>query len=558
MKRKFFLGTFLSILISTVSFAQNDLGKEYFYVKEYDAAKQIFEQQTTAEAYYYLGEIALANGDQATAKSNFEKGLAANPEFVLNNVGLGKLILKSDPKEAENVFSAAIKKNKKDVEVLVTIANAYFENGMKDKADKMLADARKAKKDSPYPYIAAGDMLFAEKDINKAASQYGQAIHFAPKSIIAYIRSAQLYDSTVAGRATAIDDLNRGIEARPDFLPTYKYLGNLYYLSGNYAKTIETYNKYSELGGEPTTSEIANLSGAYYFTKQYDEAKKLLTQGLSKYPNDFFMNRVLMYVYTDTQDYESAVSTGDKFFSVDVPKNANYLFYDYMKYGTSLGKLKRGTEAVAQFHKALALSEKDGEVNHDLYKELAQASSNAGEAGEGALFYKKYIELTNSNDVRDYFDMGRYYYASGVAVMAGLRDTTKVTPPAVVEKGMQDLKEADVTFAKVIELEPTNIFGYLYRARANSAMDPTSENGLAKPYYSQLEEMISKNNAESGEFNNRAELAEAYYYLSVYSYQQYDKAKTPENKALVKLYSEKLLAVDPTNPTAIQLVEYFK
>ena len=573
MKRKFFLGAFLSILVSTLSFAQSNFGVEYFFVKDYDEAKKIFENQlqnneSVAEAYYYLGEIAFAKGDLSTAKANFEKGLAADPNNALNSVGLGKLILKSDKKTADDMFSAAIKKNKKDPAVAVAAAYAYFDNGMFDDARKKAGDARKAKKDYPYSYVCEGDVYFVEKDVNKAISQYAQAMHFAKGNPVGYIKSAMLYESSGTGRPTAIDDLNRAIEASPNFLTTYKILGNLYYLSGNYPKTIETYSAFLQQGGVLDAKERADLSGAYYFTKQYDGAEDVLKVGLATNPNDFFMNRVLMYTYADTQDYEKAVEVGDKFFSLELPKNAKYLFNDYMKYGTSLGKLKKGKEAVALFNKALELESANPDWdNHALYKELARASSDAGEPGEGALFLKKYIDAAGDKvETKDYFDMGVYYYVAGQPKVAQLvkaqRDSTFQVDKASYDEGVVELGLAQDAFSKVIELDPVNVVGYVFRARTASALDPSSEKGLAQPYYIALEEAILKSNSEdpdpSGEMKNKAELIEAYNYLCYFSYLQYEKNKTNENKALIKQYSEKLIVIDPNNTTASQLLEYIK
>lgn len=561
MKRKFYLGAFLSILISTIGFAQGNLGMDYFYTKEYAAAKSFFEDQlnksqSPAEAYYYLGEIAYAEGDMNGAKANFEKGLAADPNYMENNVGLGKLLIKSNPKEAEDMISSAAKKNKKDVGPWVAAAYAYLDNGMKDKALEKLTEAKKADKNNPYIYLCEGDIYYTiDKSVGEAATQYTQAAYFDKKFAAAYIKLAQVYESTgAAGTSTAIEELNKAIEVNPDYFPAYRYLGRMYYHSGNYSKTIETYKKVFE-GGGSLSEDYINYIGSLYFTGQNDEAKTTLAQALAKHPNDFFLNRLNMYVLTDTEDYTNGLAAAQKFFSLPLGK-AKYLANDYLKYGTTLAHNDQKEEAIVQLKKAIELDP----TNPSIYKEVASASSEAGRPDEAATYYKKYIELAKPEAIGsiDYFYLGRYYYTAGSAVTrkATTVDSLSVTPE-MMSKAQNELKEADNAFAKVVELSPESYLGSLWRARVNSALDMSSEKGLAKPYYEATIAAITKANG-SDVSKNTSELRESYSYLSYYSFLQYEKTKSDSDKAQIKINSEKLLSIDPENSTAKQLLDYVK
>ena len=61
-------------------------GVEYYRADKVDDAKIILDRTINdastdkAEANYYLGMIALSQGDNAAAKSYFEKGISANAE----------------------------------------------------------------------------------------------------------------------------------------------------------------------------------------------------------------------------------------------------------------------------------------------------------------------------------------------------------------------------------------------------------------------------------------------------------------------------------------------
>lgn len=108
-------------------------GIEYYKADQYANAKTILERTLNdgstdkAASYYYLGQIELKNGNVSAAKADFDNGVAANPENGLNYVGLGAVALKnSDVKGAKSQFDAAKSKGKKNPDVLVAIARAYY------------------------------------------------------------------------------------------------------------------------------------------------------------------------------------------------------------------------------------------------------------------------------------------------------------------------------------------------------------------------------------------------------------------------------------------------
>ena len=114
-------------------------------------------------AYYYLGQIALQGGDKATAKADFDKGVTLNPSNGYNYVGLGALALADgNASAAAGYFKDAKKNAKKNADILTEIARAYFVADPVKYAteiDKALADAKKAQKNAPSPFILEGDRL---------------------------------------------------------------------------------------------------------------------------------------------------------------------------------------------------------------------------------------------------------------------------------------------------------------------------------------------------------------------------------------------------------------
>ena len=117
MKTKFFFATMLIAGAALVVNAQGYKdGIDFYKIGKLDDAQELLERNldkvetNKAEAYYYLGQVALKKGDTGTAKSYYDKGVQANPNFALNYVGQGAVAIKNgNAKEAENLFKQAEK-----------------------------------------------------------------------------------------------------------------------------------------------------------------------------------------------------------------------------------------------------------------------------------------------------------------------------------------------------------------------------------------------------------------------------------------------------------------
>lgn len=548
MKMKFFLGSVLSLIISISTLAQNNAGADYMSLGELKLAKEYFMKrvrQAPSEANYYLGEIAFKEGNMAEAKQNYEAALATDPEAPLGNIGLAKLELKSNPKVAEDKLKEIQKKNKKDVNVILAIAQAYLDNGMKDKAMEKLQDARKVDKKSPYVYIFEGDILASENKPGDAAMQYDQAINFDANCVLAYMKGAKVYE--FINRKTATDLLKKAIEINPEYKIAYKDLAEVSYRDGFYPEAIAAYQEYFK-GGDYTIEDITRYAAAEYFTQQYNEAKTLINEGLSKEPDNFVLNRLSMYTNNDLKDFQAGLVAGNKFFSV--PKGAGdtakYLKQDYLAYANILSETGDKGKAIEQYKKVIELDPS----NVDVYKEVATICANEKMYPEAAEFYKKYIDLGGDKiDAQDYYQLGLYYTNAAKTIKA---DTISVTADQAGIKATEYYKLADGAFATVSERIPDSYLGAYQRARINFELDPDSELGLAKPHYEKTIEVI----LAKGDTDNNKVLIEAYSYLSYYYYLQYEKTKKPEDKVNVKLYAEKVLELDPENANGKALFEF--
>lgn len=532
MKKKF-LFTVLSSLFLTSVFAQTQsLGVDYLRTGELQIAKQIFSNeaaQSPAASNYYLGEIAYSEGKFDVAKDFYNKAIAADPDYSLAYVGLGKLYLKSkSAKEADDAFSSALKKNKKDVAVNVAIAEAYFVNGDEAKANQKIDDALKIDKKSPLPYVLQGEIIESKGNPGEAAGKYDMANYFDPNYTLAYLKSAKVYEGI--NSELAIEKLKKVLEINPNYTIAYRDLGKIYTTNGFYPQAIEAYQQYFK-HKTYTVTDITRFASDYYFTKKYSDAILLLKEGLAIEPNNFVLNRLYMYSLADSKNYAEALPVAQKFFSLEAVKSDKIL-QDYMTYGDILAKNNQLAAAVDQYNAAIAIDPSKVTV----YKDIASAFSEANKYPEAAEYYNKYVSKADTTllETSDFYNMGKYYYYAA----SGLKDSTSASAK---EKMKSFLNAADQAFATVSVRKPDTYLGYLWRARTNAMLDPETTQGLAKPYYEQTVAVITAK--EGGAANNKSELTECYRYLSYYYYLKADKTNSID-------FCNKLLSIDPENQTA--------
>ena len=134
MKFRFlFSAAFVAAALTTMAQTHVE-GREYYKANQLHNAKELLVRNLNnagtdkAVSNYYLGLIALEEGKDADAASHFNAGIQANPEYAYNYVGLGACDLrKKDKSAAEKNFKTAEGFAKKDAELQIDIARAYYD-----------------------------------------------------------------------------------------------------------------------------------------------------------------------------------------------------------------------------------------------------------------------------------------------------------------------------------------------------------------------------------------------------------------------------------------------
>jgi len=480
-----------------------------------------------AETCFNLGNIYFSDNKSDSAAYYFNKGLAADPANSLNSIGLTMLKIKSDPTTAETEFKniLKLKQNKKNLDIYIAIGNAYLFNGSLDNAVAYQEKAKEIKTKDAEVYVLLGDIEFAKKNVGEACKNYEQAIYFDDKCKEAYIKYARAY--RIVNPNLAIEKLNALKVKEPAFLLVDRELADIYYATNDFKKAAELYGNYLQ-SGNSNVQDLTKYAFTLFLGGDFAKSLEVTDLGLVKAVRNPVFNRLAMYNNVELKKPDDALKAADLFFNqTDKPE---FTFLDYRYFGQAYRDKNQLDLAIPQYEKAVQLDS----TKVDLWKDISDMCSKKGNYTRSVVAYTNYMNALKVEDKTSdvFMQLGKIYYGLGTADTTLKADAKKIA-----------LVNADSLFGEVAAKEPTNYRGNFWRARTNSALDPETLKGLAKPYYEQTVTFIE---AKADPKYNSI-LIESYSYLGYYFL---DK---DNNGSLV--YWNKILALDPANAKAKQAIE---
>ncbi len=529
--KKLIVSTLLPVLsILFVSAASNQKAMEYSLFGLNDPAKEILINnlktatgQNLAETYYNLGEIYFAEQKKDSADYFYNKGLTADPKYIFNNIGKAKVLLSRDLAGAEKQLKEIADKNKKNMNIQAAVAEAYLGNKMTDKASKIITAAMNTNNSAAIIYLVQGDLLIQKNDIGNGCNAYEQAIYFDTNCKAAYVKYARVFSSRNIN--SSIAKLQELLAVDPASYLPYREMAQVYYKNGRFSNALKEYSKFIS-NDSYSLEDYPEYATLLFFNGDYAKSLEIVQTALKKSPNDFVLNRFLMWDNFMLKQYDAGLAAAAKFMQT---KDGNFIFTDYDYYARLLSESGRKEEAIAEYEKGLNLDS----GNIVAYKDMAKLYSDLGQYDNSIQTYETYIQKADTlATVDDYFTLGRTFY--NAVTNDSLIDNSKKTAYCL---------EADSLFAYVAEKLPENYLGNLWRARINAVLDPETEKGLAKPYYEAVIPLLDKNNPRDAR-----DLIECYRYLGYYFYLK-------DNIAISKSYWNKILEIDPTNETALQVLK---
>lgn len=495
--------------------------------EQFENAEKAFQQLIQAEPtnginYFYYGESRLKNDALEQAKMLYQKGTEVNPSNALNYVGIGKIqwYQKDAAGARENFFKALTLSKSKDATVLMEIAEAYINADTKNipEALSLLGQAMTLEPKNPEVYILMGDAYLEQGDGSKAITNYEKATDLDKTSVKAILRSGQLF-GRAKNNSLALDYYKKAEKIDSTFAPAYREKAELYYHSGQTQRALDQYKKYLSLNNN-NLSARTRYASFLYVAKKYADAITEITEVQKQDTNNAVMYRLLAYSYYETGDYANGMANMNKFFAKAAKQGTKIISSDYSYQGKLLAKTGQDSVGVIILTKA-AEEETDTAKKAELYSDIGTIYIKAKKYPLAIDYYERSIAMNPKKATpTDYNRLGLAYFYN------------------------KDYVKSDSAFTTITHLMPDLPLGYLWRARSNSSLDPTSEKGLAKPFF---ETYISKVKPEETE-KNKKDLILAYEYLGYYHFLKKDYAQSKTNWLKVK-------ELDPSNAKAKAALE---
>lgn len=540
MKIRIFFTFVLVAVISILNLSAQNSDKGFLTLKmgQVEKAKTIFKSCIAAntgdsKSLYGMGECFFETQKYDSAILYYSNGVTANPADAYNYIGWGKAILISgNVIEAETKFEMARKIGKKDANIYAAIARAYISgnNSYYNLCDNELVKARKINPKTSSILLVEGLSAIKRKNYNEAAGKFDQSLYYDSLNIESYLNIADIYASA-AYKQPAINYLTLLSVKVPECYVAYRELGDVYFNMTKYTEAKTAYEKYLSFDSY-SLEEKERYAYTLFFIKNYELALSVVKELSKNDPENYIFLRLISYMDFETGEHTKGLESFNKFFS-KIPES-KIISLDYEYYGKTLGALNMDSLAIISYSAAYKMDTNKLQC----LDEMGKLSIKQKKYSDAITYYSKSISKKETPMPLDYFQLGRSYYLLANSLSQNI-DTANFDSLAMVDAA----KTADTMFTRVCLLSPNSYLGFIWRARANSLLDPESSLGLSKTYYEQTLTILLQNPAKYSK-----EIVEAYSYLGYYYY-------VNENKTTSQEYWVKILEIDPNNEKALAAVK---
>ena len=468
------------------------------------------------KAIKYLVMGVLLTGFSATANAQ---------EAELNAALDG---IKSQAPNVAKLAEVAFKKNKKNPEAILKIAQAFY--AQKDTANarkyaNLSNEAGKPKYQFAPAYLLLGDIEASYgTDGGKAASYYNQAITFNPKNPEGYKKWAMVYRKISPTQAAKkLEEMK--VQCPDEDIDAFK--GHIFMLANDEKQAYENYvkadiNKLDKLG----LNEFVRCS---YFTGHFADAVRAAEAGIKLEPRNPTFNRIAMFANYELKNYDAAKDYIHKyFFETDSAKISEYdHFYTALIYQA----LEDKANMYAHYDKALELVDDQSMIKRwSILKSVSDSYLKDKEFENAIKYYEQYLACKPNLNFDDEEGMANIYSKYGDAEPA---------------KKKEMISKAIELFGTLAEKYPIQVvYATFMRAGLNNKLDDNMKNSLAKPDYQKVVELLA-NKADRSKGEDTM-LKTSYHYLMY-------NAFLNKNNAGAKEMAEKILVIDPEYKPALEI-----
>ena len=436
--------------------------------------------------------------------------------------------IKSQAPTAAKLADVAFKKNKKNQEAILKIAQAFY--AQKDTANarkfaNLANEAGKPKYQYAPAYLLLGDIEASYgTDGGKAASYYNQAITFDPKNPEGYKKWAMVYRKISPSQAAKkLEEMK--VQCPNEDIDAFK--GHIFMLANDEKQAYENFAK----------ADINKLDKAYlnefvrasYFTGHFQDALRAAEAGLKIEPRNAVFNRLAMFSNYELKNYEAAKSYINKYFNET--DSVKFSEYDHFYTALIYQALEDKENMYAHYDKALELVNDQSMIKRwAILKSVSDSYLKEKDFEKAIKYYEQYLACKPNLNFDDEEGMATIFSKYGEA------DATK-------KKEMTT--KAIELFGTLAEKYPVQVvYATFMRAGLNNKLDDNMKNSLAKADYQKVVELLA-NKADRTKGEDTM-LKTSYHYLMY-------NAFLNKNNAGAKEIAEKILAIDPEYKPALEI-----
>jgi tetratricopeptide (TPR) repeat protein len=500
------------------AFAQQTLegGIKMYNYKRFKTAEGILAPLADKDpvANYYLGLSYLYAGDVAKATGLFTKF----PEDIANISGTARVaFISKDPVKGMKIAKdLAAKAKKKDWMPQKYAADAitYTEGGDYSQAAAWYKDAL-TKNDNPETHIGLGDaMRKIQGGGGEAMTNYEIVTDKDKNNSLAYTRIGDLwYDAR--NYQSALDNYAKAKDADNSNPLPYQSLANAYSRSGRYKlalQNLQTYLEHSDNTDEDQMEYARALYQAQSYCDAATTAAKLLTTQQDK-AKKIELYGILGFSQADCGDSVQALKSLRTYFQMQEPKKI--LPGAYIQLGKLFMKLDMLDSAGFYYTKGIAGDTSRNKT--DVYRDIAEGYKTKKDYCKSAEWYANLVKSNPETQAADYvWRVIMYYYC---------KDLNNALTAANEFTNKYDATQPSASY---------------WQARVSAAIDSEATTGAAVPYFQKWLDKVGPN------YEKKNDLKGAYEYMLYYYFNKKDK----EN---LKVYRDKLLAIDPENKSVKEI-----
>ena len=447
--------------------------RKLLYYERYDGAAHVLQSllKTDAgnsEAWWLLTQAYVAKHRIPTLHDTLQLMPPAARQQPLGLCALGELALEEHKKDSATAyFNQALTMTKeKDPSILLAVATAE-QSGDSVTAQSAIALLDKAIKRDKHDvelYITLGNVYRRLLDGTNSYKAYEDALAQDPKAVDALYRIGKIF-VTQENPEMYLKFFNEAVTTDSLYAPAWYELYYYYYFR-DVNKAMECLDHYVATT-DPGIENDYLITDLLYSSRKYqaaiDKAQQLISaQGTVTEPR---LYKLIAYSYNALHDSTKALDYMKQYFKDQV--DTGFVVKDYSTMGEIYDELGQPDSAAAYFVKAGNL-EKDTLQRRDYAKKLAGLYKKQKDYSNQAIWLERYYVGNDKATNLDLFNWGLAHFEA------------------------KEYPAADSVFGLYCTKYPDQCFGYYWRARSAAAIDTAMTTGMAIPNYLKIIDIDGK------------------------------------------------------------------